>query len=366
MSGTNRKILILGSGTIAKCLSIALLNQGSYVDLVDMEPCTGHGYAHVILDQATKEALGSLNLLESVSHAARTAAGLEIFEYHATKWNLRHELGVESTAFERLLKSATLISGVHYLHKLAIEAILQDAEGVEVCFKNQTRKRYDLVIGADGVGQALRSMYFPKAPPSLDVAQTVWHATGSRLRNCDQNAYWSGPGFGLTICPRSNDEMTISVFKNQDSFNEANSQSFAEIMRDPVKLTAIPELNGLFSQIEEYSGRAFHSVTAACTNLTWVEGHVILVGESALSSKMPARVNTTLQRITLALELAKIVTDSNSVPESLLKFKEAQPKNSLDKLIRSNIAVVEDIQNAEVHTANSLMQHVWLALATVM
>src|SRR5688500_7103606 len=50
--------------------------------------------------------------------------------------------------------------GVEYVFDDRLPALTQDADGVDVTFAGGDRRRFDLVIGADGLHSALRAMVF--------------------------------------------------------------------------------------------------------------------------------------------------------------------------------------------------------------
>jgi 2-polyprenyl-6-methoxyphenol hydroxylase-like FAD-dependent oxidoreductase len=50
--------------------------------------------------------------------------------------------------------------GVEYIFGDRIAELTQDADGVDVAFAGGDRRRFDLVVGADGLHSALRAMVF--------------------------------------------------------------------------------------------------------------------------------------------------------------------------------------------------------------
>jgi 2-polyprenyl-6-methoxyphenol hydroxylase-like FAD-dependent oxidoreductase len=66
----------------------------------------------------------------------------------------------------------------------------QDAHGVDVVFAGGDRRRFDLVVGADGLHSALRTLVFGPherfvrhaTPPSRTMARTMARTTGRTPR----------------------------------------------------------------------------------------------------------------------------------------------------------------------------------------
>ena len=59
-------------------------------------------------------------------------------------------------------------------------SIAQDDAGVDVAFTDGQRRRYDLVIGADGLYSKTREWLLPDAPRPRYSGQAVWRAVVPR------------------------------------------------------------------------------------------------------------------------------------------------------------------------------------------
>jgi 2-polyprenyl-6-methoxyphenol hydroxylase-like FAD-dependent oxidoreductase len=76
--------------------------------------------------------------------------------------------------------------GVEYLFGDRIAELTQDADGVDVAFAGSDRRRFDLVVGADGLHSALRAMVFGPHERSSATSGTCWPST-----SCPTSSSWT-------------------------------------------------------------------------------------------------------------------------------------------------------------------------------
>src|SRR6185436_12165707 len=76
----------------------------------------------------------------------------------------------------RLLADATRASGPTVHLGCTFTSIEESADGVDVSFTDGQRRRYDLVVGADGLYSKVREALFPIAPKPRYSGQACWCA----------------------------------------------------------------------------------------------------------------------------------------------------------------------------------------------
>jgi 2-polyprenyl-6-methoxyphenol hydroxylase and related FAD-dependent oxidoreductases len=67
--------------------------------------------------------------------------------------------------------------GVEYIFGDRIAELTQDADGVDVTFAGGDRRRFDLVVGADGLHSALRRWSSGRTSGSSATSGTCWPST---------------------------------------------------------------------------------------------------------------------------------------------------------------------------------------------
>ena len=66
--------------------------------------------------------------------------------------------------FLQVLEHAALAAGANIRKGVTVATIEDEANASLVTFKNGEQQRYDLVVGADGIGSHTRALLFPDAP----------------------------------------------------------------------------------------------------------------------------------------------------------------------------------------------------------
>ncbi|MFJ8577238.1 FAD-dependent monooxygenase [Micromonospora sp. NPDC093277] len=161
------RVLISGAGVAGPALAYWLHRHGFTATVVERAPGLrdgGHavdfrGEAHLsvlrrmgVLDEIERHrtGMGAMHYVNAEGHRVSSmpadlfAGDVEI---------LRSDLA-------RILHDATAPNGVEYLFGDTITAIAEDPEGVTVTFEHAPARRFDLVIGADGLHSTVRDLAF--------------------------------------------------------------------------------------------------------------------------------------------------------------------------------------------------------------
>jgi 2-polyprenyl-6-methoxyphenol hydroxylase-like FAD-dependent oxidoreductase len=163
-------VLVTGASIAGPALAHWLRRRGAEVTVVERAPGLRPGGQAVDARGVTKEVIQRMGLDAAVRAARTETAGaytvdadgkvLETFRadddggdgYIADIEILRGDLS-------RVLYDDTK-DGVEYIFGDRIAELTQDADGVDVTFAGGGRRRFDLVVGADGLYSALRAMVF--------------------------------------------------------------------------------------------------------------------------------------------------------------------------------------------------------------
>ena len=167
---TNRDILISGAGIAGPTLAYWLLREGFTPTLIERAPSPRVGgymidFWGVGYDVA--ERMGLLPVLEQdgyrverlrmVDANGRSIAGLDVRAFQSAT-NNRFVSLLRSDLARRILE---LIDGrVETIFGDTITELREDAAGVTVAFERSSSRRFDLVIGADGLHSATRALTF--------------------------------------------------------------------------------------------------------------------------------------------------------------------------------------------------------------
>ena len=170
MVASGNRVLVAGASIAGPALAHWLHRRGAVVTVVERAPGLRPGGQAVDARGVAKEVIKRMGLDAEVRAACTDTAGaytvdvdgnvLETFRaddhggdgYIADTEILRGNLS-------QVLHDDTR-DGVEYIFDDRIAELTQDADGVDVTFAGGDRRRFDLVIGADGLHSALRAMVF--------------------------------------------------------------------------------------------------------------------------------------------------------------------------------------------------------------
>lgn len=168
MSGC--KVLVAGASIAGPALAHWLRRRGAEVTVVERAPELRPGGQAVDARGVTREVIRRMGLDAAVRAARTETAGaytvdaegkvLETFRAEDDGGDgYISEIEILRGDLSRVLYEDTR-EGVEYLFDDRIAELAQDADGVDVVFAGGERRRFDLVIGADGLHSALRGMVF--------------------------------------------------------------------------------------------------------------------------------------------------------------------------------------------------------------
>ena len=168
MSGI--RVLVAGASIAGPALAHWLHRRGAEVTVVERAPGLRPGGQAVDARGVAKEVIRRMGLDAAVRAACTDTAGaytvdadgnvLETFraDDHGGDGYIS-EIEILRGDLSQVLYDDTR-DGVEYVFGDRIAGLTQDADGVDVVFAGGTRRRFDLVVGADGLHSALRAMVF--------------------------------------------------------------------------------------------------------------------------------------------------------------------------------------------------------------
>ncbi|WP_372660341.1 FAD-dependent monooxygenase [Amycolatopsis kentuckyensis] len=168
MSGI--KVLVAGASIAGPALAHWLRRRGAEVTVVERAPGLRPGGQAVDARGVTREVIRRMGLDEAVRAARTETAGahtvaadgtvLETFSAEDDGGDgYISEIEILRGDLSRVLYDDTR-DGVEYVFGDRIAELTQDPDGVDVVFAGGDRRRFDLVVGADGLHSALRAMVF--------------------------------------------------------------------------------------------------------------------------------------------------------------------------------------------------------------
>ncbi|GAB0103996.1 FAD-dependent monooxygenase [Nocardia sp. JMUB6875] len=295
MSGI--KVLVAGASIAGPALAHWLRRRGAEVTVVERAPGLRPGGQAVDARGVTKEVIRRMGLEEAVRAARTETAGahtvdadgkvLETFRadddggdgYIAEIEILRGDLS-------RVLYDDTR-DGVEYLFGDRIAELTQDADGVDVVFAGGDRRRFDLVIGADGLHSSLREMVFgPREKFIRHLGHTLAFYTVPNEFGIERfliDHHDSGRTAGLRPIPDPTRAMAIFSFVSPDvDIDYRDIEGQKQLLRDRMAGMGW-RTQDILAHLDDTPDFYFDEVAQVVMD-QWSSGRVGLIGDAAFSS----------------------------------------------------------------------------------
>jgi len=327
-----QRILIVGGGFSGMSAAIEFRKLGIDVDLVELDPGWRNYGAGISLNGSTLRAFGTLGVLDAyLAHGAATD-GVEVRLPHGpVVANLPTPRiagpdvpgagGIMRPVLARILADATRAAGVDVRLGCTFTSIALQPNGVEVHFTDGTQRRYDLVIGADGLNSAVRRTVFPEAPEPVYVGQAVWRAVLPKPPAITTVTMWPGPTAKPGVNPVSATEMYLFITEPRPTNTRIDAAEFVPRVRALLADFPDPDLQAIRSQIGPESQIVFRPIERLLVPRPWFHGRVVLIGDT-VHATTPHLAAGACIGIEDALVLAEEVGRSGDVASALEAWQE--------------------------------------------
>ena len=331
MTSAAHRILIIGGGFSGMSAAIELRKLGAEVDLVEIDPGWRSYGAGISLGGATLRAFRRLGVLDEFMAQGHAADGVNLCTPHGrqiaslpTPRIAGPEVpgggAIMRPVLARILADATRASGTNVYLGCTFTAIEQDDSGVDVSFTDGQHRRYDLVIGADGLYSKMRETLFPDAPKPRYCGQAVWRAVLPRPPEIQTATMWLGPQVKPGVNPVSKTEMYLFVTEPRPTNDHVDPASFASRMRALLEGFPAPALQAMREQIGPDSQIIFRPLEGLLMPRPWSRGRVVLIGDT-VHATTPHLASGACIGIEDALVLAEEISRTPDLAGALTAFE---------------------------------------------
>ncbi len=332
MSTAAPRILVIGGGFSGMSAAIQLRRQGADVDLVEIDPGWRSYGAGISLGGATLRAFRTLGILDAFLQQGSASDGVHLCAPHGAKVaelptpriagpDVPGGGAIMRPVLARILADTTLAAGAEVRLGCTFTAIEPDAEGVEVSFTDGQRRRYALVIGADGLYSKVREALFPGAPRPRYSGQAVWRAVLPRPPEIQTATMWMGPRVKPGVNPVSKTEMYLFVTEPRPSNEHVDPATFASHLRALLDDFPAPTLRTIREQIGADSQIVFRPLEGLLMPRPWSRGRVVLIGDT-VHATTPHLASGACIGIEDALVLAEELGRTPDVATALAAFEQ--------------------------------------------
>jgi 2-polyprenyl-6-methoxyphenol hydroxylase-like FAD-dependent oxidoreductase len=326
-----RRILIIGGGFSGMAAAIALRTHGAEVDIAEIDRGWRNYGAGISLGGATLRAFRQLGILETFLREGNAADGVKLFAPHGPQVaelptpriagpDVPGGGGIMRPVLARILADATRASGANVMLGCTFTTIVQDGDGVDVTLTDGQRRRYDLVIGADGLYSKTREALFPDAPKPHYSGQAVWRAVLPRPPEVTTAMMWMGrvkPGLN----PVSKEQMYLFVTEHRPTNQRVDPADFVPLLRGLLDEFPAPLLQQVRAQIDEHAQIVFRPLEGLLMPRPWFRGRVVLIGDT-VHATTPHLASGACIGIEDALVLAAELARGGDVAQALQAFQD--------------------------------------------
>ena len=328
-----QNVLIVGAGMAGMTLAIALKRSGINCEVVEIrnaltEPGTG-----ITLQGPALRALRQVDALEGciASGFPQTRFTLCDADGNVTETvELPRLLGPNYPATVGIMRQSVHEVLAHELPKLdvplrlglTVAQLAQDGDGVDVLFGDGSRGRYDLVVGADGLGSTVRELVFgPEVKPRY-TGQMNWRATVSRPPEVTGRCSYFGPTIKSGFNPVSRDEMYIYLLQTATERPRWRDEDLPGILRE-----LLYEFGGTLGRAREEVRDPERIICRPVFSMIlpppWHRQRVILIGD-AVHTTTPQLASGASIAIEDAVVLARYLSFDQPVEQALAGFTAAR------------------------------------------
>jgi 2-polyprenyl-6-methoxyphenol hydroxylase-like FAD-dependent oxidoreductase len=325
------KVLVVGGGIGGLSTTLALRREGFDVDVVERDPEWGVYGVGIIQPGNALRALDRLGLAEACVGAGHPIVGdrtwladgktaIAAHEWPPLVEHLPPGNGLTRPRLHEILTSRTLESGADVRTGVTFGEIAPADDHVEVGFTDGERRRYDLVVGADGLYSKVRERLFGSELRPRFTGQVCWRYNLPRLEGLDEIWMWFGPDGSAGFVPLGEDLMYILTIETPipDWRSAIEQDGAAAVYRKRLAPFAGPVAN-VRERIVDDDAVVLRPIENIIVPPPWHRGRVVLIGDAAHGAT-PHCGQGAAQAIEDGIVLTEELTKDVSVAQALEAF----------------------------------------------
>ncbi|MFT4255736.1 MAG: FAD-dependent oxidoreductase [Pseudoxanthomonas sp.] len=325
-----RSVLVIGGGVAGMSCAIQLRKRGLQVHLIDIDSNWRSYGAGLTITGPTLRALRIIGVLDEVVAQGATWSGAKM---HDRDGKLLDELstsplddglpatgGILRPVLHKILAERVRADGIEVSLGVSVADLEQDQSGVRVWFSDGSERRYDLVIGADGLYSQTRQRLFPDAPKPKFTGQVIFRLLAERPPGFDRTHFFMTDEIKLGFNPVSPTHMYMFLLYADPENPWLNEEQQRERLH--AKLAGfgsfVPRIR------ETVLGENADSVNYKPLEVQllpppWHRGRVVLIGDAAHATT-PHLASGAGMAIEDGIVLADELGNGGSVEDALQRF----------------------------------------------
>lgn len=290
MTLLNKNILISGAGIAGPTLAYFLKEYGFNPTVIERSPRPREGGFLIGLHgEIGSEVVKRMDLwprFQKEKYINRYYSFEDASEKQIARFDVSTFIGqtsIKRTDLARMIYERTK-GDVEYVFGESLRALKEDEEGVEVVFERGGTRRFDLVVGADGVHSNVRALAFgneSRFKRFLGYYIATFTVHDPAAEDGVVRAYIS-PGKGVLLFGmKASNTVAVLSFKNRDEFTSDRYDTDAKKRRLFEAFASegweLPRLLEAMKTASDFSFDSLSQIRMA----TWSKGRVVLIGDAS-------------------------------------------------------------------------------------
>lgn len=289
----SKKILIVGAGIGGLCTGVALARIGVEVDIIDIKPdnsVPGVGWG---LRTNGLRALREIGLLEPtlalgfptppLSYYDRNGRHVVDIPYGRQFDGMPNNVQLPRLGFLEMASAHALEAGCSIKMATTAVDIEQDADGVTVELSDGSSRRYDLVLGFDGINSSIRRYLFGEKYVPTPSGGVAWRAPVRAPETLKGAVFCHGFGGKVGFVPLAGGMMYVIVTHHEPGRPRHDPAAFPELMYQRAR-AMMGDSVFMADEIESLRTAANVAYTPLDTVMVpypWHRGRVMIMGDAA-------------------------------------------------------------------------------------
>jgi 2-polyprenyl-6-methoxyphenol hydroxylase-like FAD-dependent oxidoreductase len=347
-------VLVVGAGS-AGCVAASLLARaGVRVEVVEIhDDVTAIGSGITVQGNALRvlREIGAWDAAQEAGYpfhvtGIRLHDGTVLAELEDIKTggpDLPATMGMERKNLARILVDAARGHGASFRFGTTVTTFTDTGNAVEVSFSDGTTGRFDLVIGADGIHSAVRSMIGIRdepEPTGMAIFRVFTERPPSVVRT---DLCYSGPCYIAGYCPTGENSLYAYLVEDKQDRSDLSPEERLAYMRSLAEAYHGPwdDIRELMTDPETVHYTWFERMLLPPP---WWRGRVVLIGDAAHTCPP-----------TLAQGAAQAMEDALVLAESLLAHTELDP--ALQAFMDRRFDRARTVVDASVQVGQWMLDH---------
>ncbi len=286
------RVLVVGSGIAGQTLACALARRGIDCDLVELKPAFDIYGAGLYVQGPALRALLDIGVVDAIIRDGLPLAddtSLVCDSEGATLAQPRYPriagpdipavVPIRRKALHDILAAAVQRAGVAVRMRLTVEALTDAGAHVDVRFTDGSSGCYDLVVGADGIRSAVRTLAFGPVQPTY-TGFANWRVILPMPTGLARTTWMMGRGKSFGIIPIAPDAVYIGGVSKEPGNPRYAREQLPALCREK-----FAEFGGyapaLLAQVTAPEQVVYTPIEEVSLAPPWHKGRVVVLGDAA-------------------------------------------------------------------------------------